>query len=159
MFLKRWYLIVFLPLLPALVSTLISIHFTIPLYSTSTKLLVNRPAESIELGWGDIRLVRQLAETYSEIIQSRRILEIVIDEAGLPYSVDQLRSQVEVRAVEDTELIIIRVTDPAPELAAAIANGIALVFKAQIIEIMNVENVSVVDEALVPGGPISTRVN
>ncbi len=70
-----------------------------------------------------------------------------------------LQAKVDVQAVRDTELIMVNVTDPDPERARDIANEMALVFKEQVVEIMQIENVSVIDEAVTPFGPVSPRID
>ena len=91
-------------------------------------------------------------------MHSRRVLEDVISNENLPFSVAALRSKVEVEAVRDTELLKVDVTDPDPALAREIANEVAAVFMEQIIDIMQVENVSVVDDAVLPTSPVSPNV-
>jgi len=156
---KRWKLIVLMPLMAALVSALISIFIIIPQYAASTTLMVTRPTDTSQILYQDIQVSRQLVNTYREIVHSRRVLEVVIANRSLPYSVADLREKVEVSSVRDTELITIDVTHPDPQQAEEIANAVARAFMEQIIEIMQIENVSVVDEAVAPTRPVSPRVN
>jgi polysaccharide biosynthesis transport protein len=154
---KRWKMIVLLPLMAALVSALTSFYLITPQYEASTTMMVVRPTDNSQLVFQDVQLNRQLVGTYREITRSRRVLELVIAELSLPVDVEDLRDTVEVEAVRDTELIVVKVTDPDPELARDIANGIARVFMEQISVIMQVENVSVVDAAAIPLEPVSPR--
>jgi len=156
--LKRWKLIILLPLVAALVSLLISLYVITPQYRASTTLIITRPADTEQVLFRDIQVSRQLAATYREIVHSRRVMMVAIANRSLPYSVEDLRDRVDVENVRDTELITIDVTDPDPQLARDIANEVARAFMSQIIEIMRVENVSVVDEAATPVRPVSPRV-
>ncbi len=156
---KRWKLLVTIPIAAALISLLVSIFIITPQYQASTTLMVTRPAETTELMFRDIQLSRELVGTYREIIHSRRVQDLVIAARGLPYGVDELRGKTEVEAVRDTELITIKVTDPDPQLARDIANDTARIFMEQIIDIVKIENVSIIDQAVTPGGPVSPRVN
>jgi len=155
---KRWKLIVLLPVLAALASLLVSIFLLTPQYTASTTLMVTRPTDTSQILYQDIQVSRQLVNTYREIIHSRRVLEVAIANRSLPYNVTDLREKVDVQSVRDTELITVDVTDPEPQLARDIANVLASAFMTEINEIMQIENVSVVDEAVLPGGPVSPRI-
>ena len=155
---KRWKLVILIPLLAALSSAIVSIYIITPLYSASTTLMITRQADATQILYSDIQISRQLVQTYREIVRSYRVLEMVIANRALPYSVGELRDKVEVQAVRDTELIIIEVTDPDPVMASGIANEVALSFMDQIVEIMNVENISIIDAAITPDRAVSPRV-
>lgn len=156
---KRWKFIIVIPLAAALISLLVSAYIITPQYTASTTIIVTRPADTSELIYRDVQLSRELVGTYREIMHSRRVLEMAIANRSLPYSAGQLREMVDVQAVRDTELLTVDVTHPDPELARDIANEMARVFKEQVVDIMKIENVSVVDEAVTPGGAVSPRVD
>ena len=155
---KRWKLLVLLPLGAVLISALVSIYVLTPQYSAKTTLIVTRQLTPAQLSWQDIQTSRELVGTYREIMHSRPVLELTIAYRALPYDVEQLKRKVDVQAVGGTELFSVTVTDPDPELARDMANEMARVFKSQSAEIMQVENVSIVDEAVTPGSPVSPRV-
>ena len=155
---KRWKLLVIIPLIAVLISAVVSMFIITPQYTATTTLMVTRPAEAGQILYQDIQVSRQLVATYREIVHSRRVLEDVITNEELPFSVQQLREKVDVESVRDTELIKVDVTDQDPVLAREIANEVAEVFMEKIIDIMQVENVSVVDEAVLPNRPVSPRV-
>jgi len=156
---KRWKLLVALPILAAAVSLLVNMLIITPQYQASTTLMVTRPVDASQIILQDIQLSRQLVHTYREIVHSRRVLDIVIANRSLPYSTESLRQMVEVQAVRDTELITVVVTHPEPKLARDVANEVAAVFMQEITEIMQVDNVSVVDAAVEPWRPVSPRVS
>lgn len=155
---KRWIMIVAIPLLAALVSALVSMFVITPQYSATTTLMVTRPDTGSQILYQDIQISRQLVATYREIVHSRRVLSQAIALRSLPFDVNELREKVEVESVRDTEIIVIKVIDPDPELAKNIANDVSRAFMDQIEQIMQVENVSVVDPAVTPTSPESPRV-
>jgi len=63
-----------------------------------------------------------------------------------------------VDAKNETRLIEIKVQDKDPQRAAEIANKVAEVFKEEVVEIMKVENINIVDNAIVPVNPIKPRL-
>lgn len=158
-FLKRWKLIVILPIIAALASAAINLYVIIPLYSSSTTLMIMRPTETAQIAYQDILASRQLVGTYREIAHSRRVLELSIADNSLPYTVEVLRGKINVNIIQNTEVITITAVDPDPKMARDIANGVTRAFIDQVIEIMQVENVSVVDLAVEAAAPFSPRVN
>ena len=98
---------------------------------------------------------QKLVATYSQIVKSDRIAEAVIDKLDLDLTAAQLNSKVSVSQLGDTEILKITVKDEDPELAALIANTESEVFQQEINDMMEVENVSTIDVAKVPGSPVS----
>ena len=91
----------------------------------------------------DIQTNLQLINTYNEIMKTPAILDIVIDELGLDMSVGSLNGKITVQSAKNSQVVNVTVQDPDPYKAAEIANKVAEVFQAKIVEIMNVDNVSI----------------
>jgi capsular polysaccharide biosynthesis protein len=155
---KRWKLLIFMPLATALISALISLFIITPQYSASSTLMVMRPTDTAQIMYQDIQVSRQLVETYREIARSRRVLLVAIANNALPFGVDQLREKVDVVALRNTEIITVTATDADPQMAAKIANGVTAAFMEEIIELVKVDYVNLVDPAVEPASPISPRV-
>lgn len=129
-----------------------SMFLKVPIYqSTTTILLVNDDGTSSNnssvLTTSDIQLNRNLVSTYSELIESKRIANQVIENLGLEYTSDELNKKVSVTAADDTEVIRISVSDEDKALAADIANEVVKVFSEEIKNFYKLQNVSVVDLA------------
>jgi len=131
----------------------------VPIYRSQTSLvLTNNDETSSTITQSDITLNKNLVSTYREIIKSRRILDKVIARLNLDITYEDLKDNVEVNSVSDTELIVISVYDENNKTARRIANQIAEVFKSEITEIYNIENVSIIDKALVSEEPYNVHV-
>ena len=91
--------------------------------------------------------------TYSELIKSNKILRQVISNLNIDISEAQLKKNVAVKCVEETEVIQITVTNENPTYAAKIANEIAKLFSNMISDIYNINNIYIVDEAEVANSP------
>lgn len=129
-------------------------------YTTYTTLMIGRPqdyAGETDSLYNEIRLNQQLVPTYSELVKTRAVADKVIEEMDLPISYSAFRDKVGVSLVNNTELIKIQITDTDPEMAANIANHTAAVFTETVVDVMNIENVQVIDEAQVPTRPIRPR--
>lgn len=157
-FSKRWKMIILVTLLAALICAAVSLFLIKPQYVASSTLMVMKPVEAEQILYQDIQVSRQLADTYQVVVHSRRVLDKVTRSLNLPYTHEQMQEKVKVSSVQDTEIITIDVTDTDPYLAARMSNLIAQTFMQEITEIMNIDNVSLIDEAAVPDNPVSPRV-
>jgi capsular polysaccharide biosynthesis protein len=90
----------------------------------------------------------QLVKDYRELVKSRMVSNIVIQELGLKnITTERLAQKITVTSKNDTRVIQISSEDGDPELAMNITNKVADIFKTQVVEIMKVENVQIIDKA------------
>lgn len=157
-FKKRLLLLLIILVLGLSVSAGLNFYVFTPVYEASTTLLVGRDPDQGQIVYQDILLLRQLVKTYSEIATSRSVLTDVIEALGLDLSPDQLRSQISVSAVGDTEIIAIKALHECPVYAMKIANQTARSFSAKVVNYSIIQNVTVVDQAVVPGSPIRPNI-
>lgn len=150
-FVKKIPIIIVISLLVMVLGMLYSLLFKKPLYyGNVTVILVqenNNYSGNSTLTQSDLALNQKLVTTYSEIMKSRRVLNRVIEELDLNYTVKELQSKISVSSVKDTEIIKIAVSDEDNKQAANIANKISTVFQDEVTEIYNLENISVIDQA------------
>ncbi len=136
-----------------------TIGFVTPMYSSSTTLVLAtadnktgaEAANSITAT--EVTINSKLVSTYSELVKSKNILRQVISNLGINVSEDELRKNITVTSVKDTELIEITVSNRDATYATKIANEIAKVFTEKVKEIYNINNVHIVDEAEVSDVP------
>lgn len=133
-------------------------YIQVPIYRSQTSLVLTKTNGSTTITQNDINLNKNLVSTYREIIQSRRILDKVIKNLDLDVDYKELAQNVSVDSVNDTELIVISVYNKDNELAKKIADEIANVFKTEITTIYNIENVSIIDKALVSNTSYNVNV-
>lgn len=139
--------IIFTMALAFFIAALYVYFVRVPEYTSSTTILLNQTNNQATINTSDLTLNKSLVPTYSEIIKSKRVLNQVIDNMALEYEYSALYSMISVSEVKDTSIIRISVTNEDRELAARIANEISNVFTREIVEIYNLENISVIDEA------------
>lgn len=153
---KRWWIIVASTLLATIISAIVSFFFLTPIYQSQTTLYIGKSLESKgELVYNDLLLGNQLVKDYRDIVKSRKIANIVLEELGLDnLTASSLSSKVEVNLKNDTRVFQISAQDTDPELAMSIANKVTQVFQTEVIEIMKIENVQIIDEAELPLKPI-----
>ncbi|GIN90680.1 capsular polysaccharide biosynthesis protein [Siminovitchia terrae] len=151
---KRLNLIVLITMAAVLISGIASYFVITPIYQSSTQLLVNQAkSDQPMVNPGEIQTNLQLINTYNVIIKSPAILDQVSEDLDLGMTVSQLNEKVTVQSEKDSQVVNITVQDPDPNQAAEIANQIATVFQNEIIDIMNVDNVSILAKAEVGETP------
>src|SRR5690606_32631757 len=121
-----------------------------PVYEASTQLLVNQEKEKKpEYDSIDIQADLQLINTYNVIIMSPAILEKVIKDLKLNLTVSELQDKITVQNEQDSQIVNLSVKDTDPNQATKIVNKTAEVFENKIVDIMNVDNVSILAKAVV----------
>lgn len=123
-----------------------------PMYTSSTTLLLATEQNATStsgssITTSELTLNSKLVSTYSELVKSKKVLSQVISNLNIDLSEDSLKKNVSVKAVSDTEMIKISVTNKDPEVAEKLANEIAKVFTEQVKEYFKINNVHVVDVA------------
>ena len=124
-----------------------------PLYKSSTTIVLVNNSETTTLTQNDLLMNKNLVSTYSEIIKSRNVLGQVIKNLDLDVDYKTLSKSVSVSAVADTEIIKVDVGSENSKEARDIANEIAEVFTKEIKDIYNLENVRIVDKAIMAEEP------
>ena len=107
-----------------------------------------------------MQLGTQLTADYAELIQSRYVLEEVIQVLGLDSSYEELSGRVNVTTPDGTRILTITVTDTDPVRAMDTANAIREVASVHITNVMDIEAVNVVETANMPtaqAGPNTLR--
>jgi len=126
-----------------------------PLYKAEAMMYVNNSSISggnsySSISNAELVAAQNLVDTYIIILNSRKTLNKVNNEAGLDYDYEDLKSMISADAVNHTELFSIAVTSEEPEEAALIANTILKVLPNEISEVVDGSSVRIVDQAVVP---------
>ncbi|MDN3425776.1 Wzz/FepE/Etk N-terminal domain-containing protein [Microbacterium sp. APC 3898] len=130
-------------------TALVSYYMITPIYQTSTQLLISQQQAGAALDNLSIETDLQLMGTYSEIIGSPVILEQVISQLGLDMSYEELAEKVTVEIAESSQLLNIQVHDADLAAAVEIANRTAEIFEVEVTELMGVDNVFILSQAVV----------
>lgn len=142
---------------------------TPPRYQASTELFLSVPtsadAPSWELTQGRA-YAQQVITSYVAIIPSALVLQPVIDELNLPYSVPELASQVSASAGLGTMAITVTATNENPGRAARVANAVSESFATVVAETLEKKGdgaastirIDTLQTAQVPLKPIAPNV-
>lgn len=94
-------------------------------YASEARVVVGQSLSSANPGVQQLQVAQRLTETYATLAQTRPVLERVIARVGLPWSTDELEDVVSVRTLQEVNVIVITAASDNPDVAAAIANGLA----------------------------------
>lgn len=140
-----------------IVTTVFTVYLIVPQYEATSRIVVNQtesPSGS-NITSTDISTNISLINTYQSIIMEPIILEDVIAQTGANESLDSLRNKITFQNDEESLVFGIVVEDEDPVMAADIANATATTFDNEIGEILPVESVTILSEAVPDLQPIS----
>lgn len=156
MFWNKRVQIILITIIFIAIGAIYTITFVTPSYKAVTKLVLVKDysGESATITQTDITINSKLVATYSELLKTSSVLSTVIDNLGMNITESELKKNITVSSVKDTELIQIAVTNENPENAAKIANEIANVFSEKVAKaVYKINNVYIAEVAKVPTMP------
>ncbi|MGL5458229.1 MAG: YveK family protein [Cetobacterium sp.] len=146
--LRRWKLIMLL----AILGFIFGVFFAISrpnIYKAEMILMVSKDGgvSSSSLNEEELSVNRKLAATYTEIAKNSVILKNIIKKYDLNTTLKELKNDVTISSVGNTELLRLTYKNSDPVLASAIANEIGNEFILKVREIMNFQNIKIVELA------------
>ena len=157
-FLQRIYIIIIAVLVCLICGLTYTVFLKEPLYKSDVNfIVVSKEKENAAALQSEITANQKLAATYRELVESRRILKQVNDNLNLKYSIRELQEMISVENVNETEIIKITVSSKDAKEAKKIANETAEIFEKEIVNIYNLENVSIIDKAELANGPYNVN--
>ena len=148
--LDRIWLILSAGLFMALICFAVSMFVLIPTYESTTKIYILNKTENNSVTYSDVQMGTQLTKDYAELINSRYVLEEVIQQLLLDLEYRELLKKVSVTTPTDTRIVAITVEDTDPVQAMNIANSIRETASEHIQNVMDIEAVNVVETANMP---------
>jgi len=152
---KIWLFIIIMASV-VLLGSVYQLFVQAPMYSSYTTVILGGSSDTITQN--DITLNKNLVNTYAEIVKSRKVLDQVIEELDLDINYESLYGKISVTSVNNTEIIKITVNDTNNINAKNIANVTAKTFTGEVINYYNMNNVNILDEAIVQDAPYNINV-
>ena len=155
---NRKLIIIIVALIFAIIAAIYSFKIQKPKYQANTTVVLTKAGNTENSADAvtstDVTMNQDLVATYSEIIESNSVLGQVIDNLQIEgLTENDLRQNITVEAVEETEVIRITVVNENAENAARIANEIGKVFSEKIVDMYKINNVYTLDVAEIPEEP------
>mgnify|MGYP004535075689 FL=1 len=157
-FIDKIKYIIIATLVCCLIGGIYTKFLTIPMYKSSTTVILGSNQEGTGITQSDISINNNLVSTYAEIIKSRRVLEQVQKELNESYTYKELASEISVSSINNTQIIKITVEDNNALNAKIIANLVAKVFTVEVPELYNLDNVHILDVAIEEDEPYNINV-
>lgn len=158
---KRWLLIISVTLTCVFASAVVSFFLIKPTYQASISVVIggNKEESSSNTNqtYNDVMMYQKLVKTYSEFVKTRSVAEDAIEKLNLDKTPAALLDMVSVAPKGDTEFLTITVKSKDAYEARDIANQVAKSLKDITKDIKKVDNVQLVDDALLPSGPVSPK--
>lgn len=159
---KKIWLILFITVFATLISGILSYFVIKPTYEATTTLMIGKPTQSTynpdnPMQYQEVQTNRMLVTTYSAIAKSRSVAEQVINKLKLGITPEQFASLIDVSSVGDTELIQIKADAKTPRDSVSLCDTTADVFMNKITQIMKVDNVQTVDDAIPDYTPVKPK--
>ena len=158
---KRKKTIIISTLVCAFLMLFMSVFVISPKYSSSTDILVNRKIDNQVNAQAQLQADVQMISTYKDIITSPTILNAVstqLKNQGFNMTPANIKSCISISNQQNSQVFTVAVKAKNPQLAAAIANTTANVFKVKVKKIMSVNNVSILSKAEENPKPVSPKV-
>lgn len=142
-----------------IIGNVFTILTRVPLYNSTTSVILVSENNANNLGTlnSELQANNTLVSTYSQIVKSRKVVSKVINNLKLDYTYKELYERINVSSIDDTAIIKIEVADPDSELSAKIANEVARVFMVEVQKFYHLDNVSVVDKAVIVDKPYNVN--
>ncbi len=119
-----WWILVICPLIAAATAYFITSTIT-PVYQAEARLLVEHQMAGGTLDLQSIQAAERRTQTFSQLITTRSVLNPVVEELNLEKTADDLRANLSISHVGDTQLITIAYSDYDPVHAAEVANTVS----------------------------------
>ena len=150
---KKIAVILATALIFAAIAGVYSFFIADPVYESTSKLYI-QAQDSSTTNLSELQVGSTLARDCVEMIQSRSIVQEVIDRLALDMSVRDLQRMLEVTNPEETRIINITVSGTDPQLITNISGEFAEVSRTRISEVMKTDKPQIWEKATVPEKPV-----
>ncbi|MBG9837761.1 MULTISPECIES: YveK family protein [Bacillus cereus group] len=142
---KRLWILLLFTTLTTVGGAMYSMYIKTPLYASSARVIVQANAETMN--------------TLKAMVNEPVILEKVAAELNINRSAGALSGQISTESVQGSQIMRINVVDMDPVLAHKIANTTATVYKQEVANILNFNNVSILPEDPVQKKSMPININ
>lgn len=155
---SRWLLIALTAILFGVMAYAYSKLLVTPQYESMTKIYVINQQSTDTINYTELQAGLQLTNDYVVMVESRSVLEQVINSMNLDYTYQGLLDKLTVSAPSNTRIIEITVRDEDPYEAKKIADAIREVAAEKIASVMAIDSVNVMEEGNLAQEPSSPNV-
>ena len=158
--LRRLWIIVACVTVTTVISFCYSSYFVQPTYTSTGTLYVRNAQEKLDdaVDVGEINASKSLVGTYIEILRSDTFTKIIADDVNLGYSAGQIKGMLTMTALNNTEILQIKVNGTNPVHTAIIVNSILKNADEELIRVVEAGSVKIIDVGKIPTSPTSPNI-
>jgi len=97
----------------------------------------------------------QLIPTFAQLVKSDEVTKVVSDNLGINFNI---KNNITAETKSSVEMLDVSVTNEDPEMACKITKELANVFAEKVKEYYKIENIYIVNEPQVAGGPYNVNL-
>ncbi len=157
---KKFWIVILITVLFVSLASYVSLFMIKPQYKASTKLfvLINSRNDATQISYDDLMASLVLVKNYKELMKSRSITSEIIKNLQLSEVTDEeLANSIDVELIPDSSMLNIVVQYENQKLVSDIANELSYVFIKKTSELLKMNNISLVDKAIVTEKPVYPR--
>ncbi|MBM6810015.1 capsular biosynthesis protein [Faecalitalea cylindroides] len=152
---KNIFMIIAVTFLCAVIGLLSSVFLIDKKYSSEATIYITpKVTEQGTIDYNSIQTNSKMVNNYMEILKGETILAKVANQVGLD-SFEEVQSALNITNPENTELISISAETTDPELSQQIVSLTVSTFTEDMMDILNLNNVTTINEAKVNTDPVS----
>lgn len=120
-----------------------------PTYSSVSTVYIQPTVKDNQVVGTDITTNQKLTTTYTEIAKSNTVLSQVLPYFSNDLTKKQISSALSVKSIGDTQIISFTAVTTDADLSARLVNKVVEVFVQEVKEIMAIDNLTIIDRAIV----------
>ena len=155
---KNWLMIVLMTVLVGGLAYGYTKFFIDPTYQSSSTVFIQPKVNENQVSYNELLTNQRLIDTYTQIAKSNLVLtEVAKEFRNLGYDKEEIAAAISVSSISDTEIIRFSVVTDDPALSARITNKVVDVFISKVNTIMELNNLTVIDKAILNDTPVGPR--
>lgn len=154
---KKWWMLAAAFLIGLGASGAYSAFVLVPQYTSSASLYV-LSKETTLTSLADLQIGSQLTQDYKVMINSRPVLQEVIEKLNLDMNYKDLRKKIDIDNPANTRILTISVKDPDPYLAKKIVDAVSVTSSEYIGEIMEMVPPKMIEDGVVAFEKTSPKI-
>lgn len=159
MMIRRWWIWAICAVTFSIGAFVYTQVFVDPLYKTNGTLYVNaQRTQDINISQGEMSSSQALVKTYQEILSQRTFLSQISEDMDGRYSAGQLKGMISYSAVNETQILEIRVIGKDPQDVYDICHSVLVHAPDELIRVISAGSVKILDDGQVATVPFSPNV-
>ncbi|PKM51014.1 MAG: hypothetical protein CVV02_08760 [Firmicutes bacterium HGW-Firmicutes-7] len=159
--LAKWWIIALLTISIASLGYYVTSNHMTPIYQADTILFIGKEQSGLgEIGvsLNDLYTNDQLFLDYQQLASTRLVIEEVNKNLNINIPIEDFKRSMGVYAIERSRLFGVSYSSTNPQLATDVSNELATQITLAAAKVVNVQNIRIVDKAIIPVNPISPNL-